>query len=788
MSRVLNVRYAIVAIFVVSGAAGLVYEVVWSRQLVLVFGNTTQAVCTILTGFFGGMAVGALLGGRVADRVGRPLRLYGLLELMLAVIVIATPLTFRLLHEVYRGAYPALTDTPGAIALLRFALAIIALAPATILMGATLPTLTRYFSRDASRDLSKAFGRLYAANTIGAIFGTALAGFALIELLGLTGALAVGAAGSATAGIVALLLDRRMAREHDGAALAEADPVGSAPAGRVESQAVRPMLALGLVVAFVSGLTSLAYQVVWNRLVSAGTGNSTYVFTAILVLFLLGLAVGALVFNVVRPRIRSIPALVAFGQVAVALLAVGGMLAVIVRQHSAPLNAAVSAEGLAVFVMATSLVVLPPTIMMGLTFPAASALVAGPDGRVATRSGLLLAVNTAGAICGTFLVPFVVIPAVSSPVTLGLIALVNAGVGVVIALVARESSGRPAWSTVVAGGLTFAVITAALGRGGLFVNPTVGSIQDAGGEVYEVTEDEIAPVVAGEIWGHKQLWVAGTSMTVLSVDTKLMPLLPLMVRPDAERALIIAFGMGSSFRTALIAGYRTDAVELVPRVPDMFGHYFDDATAVMADPEGRVIVADGRNHVELTSEAYDVVVVDPPPPIESAGVSVISSLDFYRAAASRLTPGGVMMQWIPYGQSVDELRAHVRSFAAVFEHAAIAFGPGGNGLYMLGSAEPIELEDASIHSVLARPGVLADLSTAFDAPVAGADEWATLIPTLVWIADDAVASFAGIGPLITDDRPYPEYFLLRRLFGSPSPPVTRERLISLTGGATSAAP
>lgn len=182
----------VLAIFILSGAAGLMYEVVWSRQLVLVFGNTTQAVSTILTGFFGGMAIGSFLGGRLADRVRSPLRMYGAIELVLVVVVLATPVTFRLLHEVYRGAYGALEGSFEAIALLRFGLAILALAPATILMGATLPALTRQLTGDAH--LSSAFGRLYAANTLGAILGTFAAGIVLIELLGLTGTLVVGAA------------------------------------------------------------------------------------------------------------------------------------------------------------------------------------------------------------------------------------------------------------------------------------------------------------------------------------------------------------------------------------------------------------------------------------------------------------------------------------------------------------------------------------------------------------------------------------------------------------------
>src|SRR4249920_2080314 len=210
-------------LFVLSGAAGLIYEVVWARQLVLVFGNTSQAVSTILTGFFGGLAIGGAIGGRFADRVTRPLRLYGFLELVVVAVVLLTPVTFRLIGSAYQGLYPALSEAPLALALVRFALAIVALAPATLLMGATLPTLTRFRAR-GSVGMAGAFQRLYAANTVGAILGTAIAGFVLIELLGLTGALLVGAVCSATAGVIALLLDRRRAPAPDADVVSAAGP------------------------------------------------------------------------------------------------------------------------------------------------------------------------------------------------------------------------------------------------------------------------------------------------------------------------------------------------------------------------------------------------------------------------------------------------------------------------------------------------------------------------------------------------------------------------------------
>ena len=212
---------AVLVIFLLSGAAGLVYEIVWSRQLVLVFGNTTQAVSAILAGFFGGLAIGAIVGGRVADRVRSPLRMYGILELVLVVVVLVTPLTFSLLHEAYRGIYPSLEGSPQLLAIVRTVLAILALAPATVLMGATFPALTRYLTRSSA--LSRAFGRLYAANTIGAIVGTLAAGLVLIELYGLSGALRIGAGCSLIAGLIALWLARgdSEATETDDAAAVE---------------------------------------------------------------------------------------------------------------------------------------------------------------------------------------------------------------------------------------------------------------------------------------------------------------------------------------------------------------------------------------------------------------------------------------------------------------------------------------------------------------------------------------------------------------------------------------
>ena len=748
-------RAVVLAIFVLSGAAGLIYEIVWSRQLVLVFGNTTQAVSAILTGFFGGMAIGATIGGRIADRVRSPLRMYGLLELALVVVVLVTPLTFGLINEVYRGIYPALQGTPF-LAIARLILAVLALAPATIMMGATFPALVRHFTRTAA--LGQAFGRLYSANTMGAVVGTLLAGLVLIELLGLSGALRVGALCSAIAGLVALWLARGdtgvvpLDEEHPEPARTTATgapPVGLRAAGKI--------VWLPLVIAFVSGLTSLGYQVAWTRLLTSGTGGLTYVFTVILALFLIGIALGATTFNAFRPRIKDPVRVLALSQIAVAILGVAGLILVISQPRS--LDAGNPMGSMGVLMGAAILTVLPVTIVMGFAFPTASELLRDERGTGGSESGLLLGVNTTGAIIGSLVIPFVLMPTIGSPLIIVVLALINIALGVGLALWAR-----PRRSLLAGAGAIVAVLIVVLATiPGVVVQPNVARILDRGAVLFESREDEIASVQAGQVGQTPELWVGGTSMTLLTVDAKLMPILPLIARPESERALVVAFGMGTAHRTALIAGLRTDTVELVPSVPKMYGWYYPDANQVLADPDGRVIVADGRNHLELVAEAFDIIVTDPPPPIQSSGVSVISSLEYYEAGRDHLTDGGVMMQWTPYGTSEADLKEHIRTFATVFPHVTVVNGFAGYGFYMLGSTEPISLDPAAGRSVLERPGVLADISSAFDSPESTVDGWLDLIEARTWLVDDEVRAHAGTGPLITDDEPRPEYFLLREM-------------------------
>ncbi|HEX2373597.1 MAG TPA: fused MFS/spermidine synthase [Actinomycetota bacterium] len=778
-----SLRGAVLALFVASGAAGLIYQVVWSRELVLVFGNTTQAVATIVTAFMAGLGFGSLVGGRLAGTSRRPLRLYGLVELAVAATAAFLPLAFSGLAELYRGVWPSLVERPGQLAGVRFGLAMAAVAPATFLMGMTLPLLTRYMVRTLD-EAGARLGELYAANTIGAMAGTLLGGFVLIELLGLRLTSYLAVALNVVAGLGALALSRRW----------EAGQVGDdAPATRPERPArpevprwFRPRRRAVLAATFVSGFVSLALEVLWTRMLAEGTGASIYIFTTILAIFLFGIALGSLLY-----RRFSRPEGERLGALGLCLAGIG-----VLAQATVVLGSGM--VGHVPFVVRTVVVLLPATVLMGYAFPLAGRL-ATPSAEAAGGSvGLLYAANTGGSILGSFGAAFVLAGTLGTNGSILLLGALNLLVGA--ALFAADPLGRagpgPAASpesqdrvtdgpagpgrtgvgrTGVSRGRARVV---AAGLAGLAVLGLVASSLDLPvtrtrtenelrrtGLPVTHAEDELATVdtVGGPAKGRRLL-VGGVGMTSLTVDTKLMGYLSKALRPDARDFLVIAFGMGGTYRSGLQLGLRTDAVELSPTVPSRMPVYFPDASRFLSHPQGRVIVSDGRNYVRLSRETYDMVAVDPAPPVESAGSVVLYTREFLTEGKARLRPGGVFMLWIPYALPMDDFKEHVRTFAGVFGHVRLVLSPGRHGVFMFGSDAPLDFTEPNVRRVLGAPAALADLNDVPDHPPTDADGWVQVVRRSQWLADDRLRAFVGDGPEITDDRPRSEYFLWRRAF------------------------
>jgi spermidine synthase len=745
-----GLRGAVLALFVASGAAGLVYQVVWSRELVLVFGNTTQAVATIVTAFMAGLGFGSLVGGRLADTSARPLRLYGTVELAVAAMAALLPFVFEGLAGLYRGLWPSLVEHPVQLTTVRCALALAAVAPATFLMGMTLPLLTRHLVRTLD-EAGARLGELYAANTIGAMAGTLLGGFVLIELLGLRLTSYVAVALNLLAGLGARLLSRRFEADRPGGA-SPADPSGRPPRPQVP-RSFLPRRRAVLAATFVSGLVALALEVLWTRMLAEGTGSSIYIFTTILAIFLLGIALGSALYRRwSRPRGERL------GALGVCLAGVG-----VLAQATVVLGSGV--VGQVPFFVRTVVVLLPATVLMGYAFPLAGRLATPSAAAAGGTVGLLYAANTAGSILGSFGAAFVLAGTLGTNGSVLLLGGLNLLVGA--GLIVAEPVGRTRVARLAGVGLAgLAVVGLAASSLDLPVTRTrtENTLRRTGLPVTH-GEDELATVdtVGGPAAGRRLL-VGGVGMTSLTVDTKLMGYLSKAYRPQARDFLVIAFGMGSTYRSGLQLGMRTDAVELSPTVPGRMPVFFPDAERFLDHPDGRVIVSDGRNYVRLSRDRYDLIAVDPAPPIESAGSVVLYTHEFLTEGKARLRDGGVFMLWMPYALPLDDFKEHVRTFAGVFGHVRLLLSPGRHGVFMFGSDAPLQLGEPAIRQVLGSEAAIRDLNDVPDHPPTDADGWVRAIRRAEWLADEQVRAFIGPGPRITDDRPRSEYFLWRRAF------------------------
>ncbi|MBF6991134.1 fused MFS/spermidine synthase [Cupriavidus sp. IK-TO18] len=731
----------------VSGAAGLIYQILWIKQLALVVGVDVHAVTTAVGAFFAGLALGGWLFGRVADRHARPLRLYAWLEI--AVLVLAIGATLALARSVAPFAW--LESRAG---LLAWALPFVLVIVPAAAMGGTLPVLMRVL---ASRPgyIGTHGGRLYAANTAGAIAGTLLAGFVLIPWLGITGSALAAATLNGLAAVAALALASRTVPAQEPAATA-ATP---ASAGRVRD-ADDGRLALVLYAA--AGGIALGYEVVWSQAIVQFISTRTFAFTVVLATYLAGLAIGSALAARRADRARD-----PWGAFAM-LIAAAGLVAlleiVVLGEWLLQAQAGVSAwvqsatsSGLAAacasFAVAALCVVFVPTLLLGAAFP--FVLRVGVDNhRLGAGVGAVVALNTLGGIVGTAVAGFVLVPRIGLVHTLSLLAVGAGMVGIVAVALGSGVRKLARWSVPMVAVL--AVIAAALAPADRLATLLARA---RGGEIvfYEEGRGATVAVVKQSSPSHtfNRLYIQGVSnsgdtMTSLRY-MRLQALLPLIVHGGTPRsALVIGLGTGITAGATLpYPGLEQRVVaELLPpvlrAVPQFQGNF-----GVAGDKRVEIRLRDGRRELLQSEQRYDLITLEPPPP-SAAGVVNLYSTDFYRLAAARLQPGGLVAQWLPLPTQNDEdTRSLVRSFLDVFPHATL-WTTELHEMMLVGSPSPITLDAVRIRQRFAEPEVASALRAV------GVASPAALLAT--WVTDRAgLERYAGDAPAVTDDRPRIEY-------------------------------
>jgi spermidine synthase len=629
----------LLVLFFASGFAALVYQVLWVREIGLLVGSTAQAAALTIAIFFTGIAAGGWCWGRRAAAVRNPLRVFGMLEVGIAL----TALGHFVLIDVYAAAYPLLyAAVPALDTLAKAVIAAVILLPPSFLMGGTLPMMGQHVIRDRAR-LGTAGSALYAVNTAGSAAGALAAGFVLPPLLGLVGAYLLAVAVDLAVGVTCLLL----------AAPAPAPaPDGPAPRPPARDPSLLAPLPAWLVwgVAALSGVATLAVEVLWTRLFSQVLQNSAYTYALVLTSFLLALALGAALAGLLARQRRIAPeqvlgGLLLFAAAATALSPVMFDRATVGLSY---LGADLGWLGyvLAVAGLAVALLLLPGAVL-GAVLPYLLRLLQDGGREPGDALGRLVAVNTVGAIVGSLAAGFVLLPALGAWRSLHAIAVVYL---LLVAAVASSRITLPRAGVVTTAGVAALGLLAADGPGGDAQAP----VRDSRGE-YVVEAREGVQANVAVIGRRRDRLIRVDSTYTLGGSRgrhteQNQSVIPLLL---GEARSVFYLGMGTGITAGAALPFPVERVvvcELIADVVELAEAHFGPWVGGLFDDDRVMIHAeDGRSCLRRSPERYDLIVSDLFTPWQ-AGTGSLYTVEHYRTARARLNPGGRMVQWIPLYQ------------------------------------------------------------------------------------------------------------------------------------------
>ena len=769
-----TLRRLILPLFLISGTTGLIYEVIWMRSLGTVFGNTVFAASTVLTAFMLGLALGSWLFGRLADRVRRPLRVYAWLELAIGVYAFAFPVILVLVDRFYLWFYQ--TYEPGftTLTVVRFVFSTLILILPTTFMGGTLPILSGLWTIPAARkgksgNTGQSVGLLYTVNTFGAVLGSFLAGYFLIRLLGVNASVYLAAGANVGVGVLAWLMSLALKprpvisdaprRKRGGPTVSKAPTAPGEEAARVYSPRTRTIVLAGILLA---GFCAMALEVLWTRMLVFVLETSAYAFTCMLTCFILGIALGSLISSCVLVRRLKNP-IFAFGVIEflLALSVLGSMLVlgwlwridviVIDRLVGARLS---FGSDMAAHFIDTLIVVLVPTILMGMVFPLAVRICAPVWQTVGRQVGQVYACNTIGCVLGSFAAGFLLVP------VLGLrdsfLAVMAAFACLAIVLI--WLSGRP-WRVLTA---PAGVVAVGLVVGGFLLIPREVFLQTMNtyhhpSEIVFIEDGATGTVTVHDLPdGNRLIAVDGVDVAgmdlMLRTTQKLQAYAPLFVHESPQDVVQIGYGSGETCGIGLDFGVqRYTIVDICPGVFKA-GRFFDEINRrSYAHPRLRKVIMDGKNFVKLSAERFDIIMNDSTNP-GTTGSSALYTYDHFRACRDRLKPGGVLSCWVPLDLRYEDFQIIIRSFQAAMPHSSLWVVNNclNKHAVLLATLEPMQLDFRRIRSIMERPEIADDLKqinvyTAYD-----------FLDCLV-VGEDDLRRLAGQGPLHTDDTPFLEF-------------------------------
>jgi len=760
-------RAGIYACFFLSGATALVFEVLWSRQFVTVFGNSPYAISIVLCAYMTGLGLGGLFGGRLADRVSNRAGLFGLVEVAVAGWALAVPLLLGWLRVIV-PTLAALSPESLLVSMLeRFGLSFAILVVPCFLMGMTLPLLVRAVT-ESDRFIGSRIGALYCLNTLGAAFGCLSAGFWTAGTLGLrqTNLMAVGVnfAIAVAAIVLSIPISRAVVSSKGQRAVAKNEeaalPASASASRRRDGKRGEPAVggALLLAVAFLNGLGGLACEVLWIRYMSFLV-NSTYVFPTILCFYLLGLGLGGLIFILLARWIRrpvralgivevmlavSVPAMFAVG----ALIFAGGPPRPMGLKELAFMTVSV------------------PTVLMGVAFPLLCVVYGRHVQTLGRRVGVLFAVNTAGTVLGSLLPVFVLVPTLGIQKSIMLVSVLYGVMGLAVLSSGEEQNRRIAVSVagVYAAALVifFVVVPSNLcQRVFLATDFCLGKHTDI--MFYSEGRTGTAIVTRDRANNCCTVYINGVGEVPLLYPHKLcfkmIGDLGPMLHANPDEVLMICFGGGvAAGATSQIPEVKhLTIVDLESSVVKAAKLLSEENNGLLSNPKAHVVIDDGRNYIMMSQRKWPVIVSDSTHP-KSGDSWVLYTQEFYLLVREHLTDDGVFVEWVPtHGLRTAEFKIIVRTFLSVFPHTSlwITHGideQGRSGTYSLlvATPQPLKIDVSKLRRRLSAEAVRRDLEPFGLHTVAG-------FLDAFLCAEAALRQWAGEGPVNTDDLPFTQY-------------------------------
>ncbi|HUJ19300.1 MAG TPA: fused MFS/spermidine synthase [Nitrospirota bacterium] len=780
----------IYAIFFLSGASALIYEVVWVRYLSLIFGGTHLAVTTVLAVFMGGLALGSYWIGKKVDNSGNLLRLYGFLELSIA----ASALVFALLMRFYPTLYvpvARLADTSLLyLSGVRITFAAAALIVPTTLMGGTLPVLSAFITRRV-RGLGSRLSFLYGFNTLGAVVGAAAAGFLFLPRFSVGTTLLIAVLTNVLVGVLAIVLQGRAQAIFDNVVAGEGRPespeIPHAPGTQPTDLTPLKLVLWGV---GVSGFCALGYEVLWTRILSIVIGASVYGFTILLMAFLAGIGLGSaaygLFLKVAGTRGREATdrigvSIVWFGLVQI-LIGLSALVAsmylrslpthafslyAFFKAHVAPADPFASRQ-VASFVMAFSLMFVP-AFFMGIAFPLAGKIHGQYKKRVGHAVGEVLSFNTIGAILGSVVSGFVFVYLLGIQRSLQVIILINIGFGLLVLVSTRN---RKLLTGGTAGAVTIALLA-------LVLNPNPWNLWDTkyfavyqshAPEMYATPEktretldntdvlyyaEGAEAIVSSVKAGETQFFITNGRVEASNSNQEMqcqytLGHLPMLLNKDPKKVFVLGTGSGMTLgATEVHPGVeQVTLAEIEPKVLGVartFGIYNHYA---LDNPKLKIVFNDGRNFLLTTREKFDVITADPVHPWFS-GAGYLYTAEYFKLAAQHLNPGGIICQWLPlYELTEENLKSIVKTFRENFSHVMVWLSYADAEL--VGSNSPIVIDEEALDKRINAPGVRDDLKRI---NMGSAEAFLSYFLTGTRGAD----AFSGQARINTDDNLYLEF-------------------------------